>query len=278
MKTLTPLLVVALLLSGCASNLFTKFYADYTKSAPPGALNKLLPYSGSTQVFRTGQPAADVKNMMARGYQCVGEANFWTTSTVTEVMLREQAKEVGADIVLYSSSFAGAKEVTVNVPYYVPGQTSTTSSTGTVNATARSNGGTAYGTANYYGNATTTTQGSIGFVPQQRTVEKYDHVATFWRRLKRPVLGARFDPLPEELRRQLGRNTGVIIRIVVEDAPAFVANILQGDVIIGLDGDPVVSPVDFGAKLERAAGRKITLKVIRGIQTLEIPVELNPST
>ena len=151
-----------------------------------------------------------------------------------------------------------------------------TTTTGTANANVYGSGGSAYGKASYQGQSTTTTAGQTIFVPEQRTLEKYDHAASFWRKLKPFVFGGYLEPLPVEVRRRLGRNTGVVVGIVVEDSPAFVANILQGDIITDFDGEPVVSVADFQTKMERAAGKRVLVKVIRDNQTLEIPVELNP--
>ena len=97
--------------------------------------------------------------------------------------LRWKAKDVGADIVLVAASNAGTESGVAPLINYQPGQTSTTYQSGRVNATASSSNGTsAWGTAQFSGQSTTTTSGSYStsYVPYTRNLQK--SVASFWRK------------------------------------------------------------------------------------------------
>ena len=41
------------------------------------------------------------------------------------------------------------------------------------------------------------------------------------------------------MRTELERNTGALIDIVIEDTPAFYSNVMAGDVLVSIDGQPV---------------------------------------
>ena len=48
--------------------------------------------------------------------------------------------------------------------------------------------------------------------------------------------GLRIDNLTPQIRQEIERNTGAIIRIVFEDTPAFYANLLSGDILLAIEG------------------------------------------
>ena len=83
------------------------------------------------------------------------------------------------------------------------------------------------------------------------------------------IFGTRFERrLNDEERRALGRNTGVVVTIVLNDSPAFQANVIPGDVIVGLNGANIVSIPDFQARVAahvatKPAGSALAVKVLR---------------
>src|SRR5439155_8177149 len=100
---------------------------------------------------------------------------FNTTDAVTESMIRAQARKIGADIVLYFSSYMGAEQGVAAVLNYTPGETYVSRSSGMIS-------GARYGTASYNGTITTTTPGTLttSYVPVTR--HRYLHDMTFWRK------------------------------------------------------------------------------------------------
>ncbi len=70
---------------------------------------------------------------------------------------------------------------------------------------------------------------------------------------------------------------GTRVRSVVEDSPASVAGLQEGDVITAVDGEPIKSPAQLSSDIgDRAPGEEVTLSVYRpdGAEQLEIDVTL----
>ncbi len=261
----TALLVVAsILFAGCATNYFSKFYSDDTAAVPPESVARtLLPYSGKTEIFSTENQKADHRKMTERGYVRIGYAGFEGAGGVTHGQILEQAKRVGADIVLYSSGHTGSQIVTSPFIQYNPGTTSTTYNSGTAQANVYGTGGAAYGNATYSGTSTTTTPGTYSTTMIQSTVDTYEHGASFWRKGRPQRLGVVTAPIPDELRRVLGRNTGRVVDIVVEGSSAFEANILTGDIIIQIGEYPITTQESFTAALDALEGQKVEITLLR---------------
>lgn len=266
------------LLSGCATNNFTKFYRDQTAGVSPAVLNEnLKPFSGTTQVFSSNDLQRDGKDLMRRGYLVLGESAFEAGGNNTDAQLKEQAKLVGADLVLYATKFERSEQSYVPLVQYNPGQTSTTYSSGTANANVYgSNGVSAYGTANSSGYSTTTSPGTFSTQVVPITVQRYAYNAIYWRQEKPRVLGVQTDNLPDEMRMALKRNTGAIIKMVINDSPAFRANLLPGDVLIKIDDTSIDSSEDFTQKVPTFAGKECVLTVLRDGKETKLPVKLNP--
>jgi hypothetical protein len=258
--------------TGCVTtpNGFSQFYEDM---AGPGMTN-LPPYSGTTKVFSASNPTNDVIDLYRNDYELIGVSAF-TGPPQSDGALLSQAKKVGADVVLLSSAYLGSSQAAVPWIQYQPGQTYTTTSSGTVNASAWGSGGHAYGTGNYFGTSTTTTPGTFSTQAIPVTVHRYEYEAGFYRKGKPPILGVGVKPLPPELRQRLERNTGVVAWVVIAGSPAFAANILEGDALVKINGEDVVSIEDYGEKVAKFAGQKVELEIWRNEQSKTISVQLN---
>lgn len=263
-------------LCGCASNPFKQFYSDKTANVAPAVLSKrLMPYSGATQVFTTPDHQRDGQVLMQRGYLVIGESAFEGAVSVTEAQIKDQAKIVGADIVLWSSSYQGASQAAVPFVQYQPGANSTTYSSGTVNANAYGTGGSAHGTATYSGYSTTTSPGTFSTTIVPITVHRYAHGATFWRKARPPVFGVFPESLPEDMRHRLQRNTGAIIKLVGDDTPAFRANILAGDIVIRIGDEEIMSAQHLLDVLPKYAGQTVAVTLLRDGVEKSITVRMN---
>jgi hypothetical protein len=86
----------ALLLSGCG----TVVQQSYRDSAG-GPSVALLPYSGESKVFGSYHLKDDSDNLTKEGYAQIGESSFKTDGHVTFEEIRNQARAVGADVVLF---------------------------------------------------------------------------------------------------------------------------------------------------------------------------------
>lgn len=258
-------------ITGCATgNGFSQFYQDKVGAG----ITNLSTYSGSTKFFTASNPTNDFKELYRSGYWLIGESAFEGPPQSDSALLF-QAKKVGADVVLNLCVYLGSQQTVAPLVQYHPGETYTTTSSGMVNANAWGSGGYAYGTGNYYGSSTTTSPGtySTQYVPV--TVQRYQYDTGFFRKTKPAILGILPQPLPSEIREKLQRNSGVIVWIVKNESPAFSANILEGDVILKMNGEDVISADDFSQKTFRFAGQKVDFGLWRNGESKTISVQLN---
>ncbi|MFO0634795.1 MAG: S1C family serine protease [Nannocystaceae bacterium] len=79
--------------------------------------------------------------------------------------------------------------------------------------------------------------------------------------------------LPAEHALRLQRRGAVVVVALQDDGPAQKAGVRIGDIVIAVDDEAVMSPNDLRAALEDRAGRRVTLSVIRGTETVRIDVE-----
>jgi len=163
------------------------------------------------------------------------------------------------------------------MPYTVanPTQYATVNTTGTVNSI----GSGGYATGTYNSTSTVAMPGGYSTYSIPYNVSRNDFFASYWIRqdAEKLRLGIRYLPLPDDVRNRLQRNTGVIAPIVVRGTPAFRANILEGDVILKVDGQDVIDPPGFEKQLTALAGKTVEFSIIRGTEPVEIKVTLNPN-
>jgi len=279
MKMLLLAAGFGIFLTGCAINPAARFYQDHTPEMPVAFKQMLLPPNGNPQIIgiAESQHKEEIHRLEEQGYAIIGNLAV-EGPAISQSQLIEQAKRAGAAIVLVSSEFSGSQQGVRPIINYQPGQTYTTSEYGTVNANAYGSGGYASGFGTYSGSATTTSSGTFNtqYVPYQYNT--YRTVASFWRKIKPAIFGVRYSPIPEALRISLQRNTGAYVSAVIQDEPAFKANILAGDIIIQIADTPITNMQETSPPLQAHAGEKIPIKVIRNGQILDIEVQLNKVT
>ncbi|MFO1507485.1 MAG: PDZ domain-containing protein [Lysobacterales bacterium] len=91
------------------------------------------------------------------------------------------------------------------------------------------------------------------------------------------VFGATFRTLTPAESRAARVAGGITIGLVVGDSPASRANLLQGDIVTAVDGQPVTDKEAFQTQLARHAGRPVTLRLVRNGVTLARMVRLGVS-
>ena len=94
---------------------------------------------------------------------------------------------------------------------------------------------------------------------------------------KRGYLGvtAQPAPLPEALRDRLGQESGLLLTHIESKSPAEKSRLIQGDMLVTLNGQPVRSLADLQAVLtgERASER-VAAKVVRGGAVRDLDVTI----
>ena len=128
----------------------------------------------------------------------------------------------------------------------------------------------------------------IGFAVPVDTVSRIVPQLILHGREIRPLLGAEI--AEPDVMRQLGV-AGALILKVQPGSPVATAGlqptridmatgaIVLGDIIVGMDGEPVNEPNDLFRVLdERRPGQRITLTILRGETRLEVPITLGASS
>jgi hypothetical protein len=161
MKTLLLAVGLGIFLTGCATNPVTQFYQDHMPEMSAAFQQQLLPSTGNPRiiVIAETQHKEEVHHLEEQGYAIIGNLAIQGPA-ISQSQFIEQAKKVGAAIVLCSSEFSGTQQGVRPIITYQPGQTYTTSESGMVNANAYGSGGYASGFGTYSGSATTTSSGT----------------------------------------------------------------------------------------------------------------------
>lgn len=261
-------LLIPLLLAGCASG-YKQFYRPAQGINPELLASIRVAPAPAVPSVERAQPADSQVVLDAyakRSYVMIGSSMFNSGRGESEDSAISQAQDVGADLVLIlNPRYTGS--VTSAMPITTP-TTSTSYSSGTA---------IAYGAGRpvtVYGSGTTTTYGSqTTYVPM--TVHRSDYGAVFFVK-RRYLLGALPRDLNDSERRELQSNKGVVVRLVVDNTPAFNADILVGDIITAVDGVSVLNSTSLGDIQRERRGKAVTVSILRGGQRIEKFVQLNP--
>lgn len=254
-------------ITGCASG-----YKQYYKSAPQEALDladsrRSGPPTAMPAVERANSSANAqeyVKGYMKRSYMLIGQSFFYSGHNESEEAAIQQGRDVRADLILiFNPKYAGS--VTSSVPISVPTTTRTYSSG---SATAYGSSG---GSVTAYGSGASTTYGTTtNYVPV--TVDRHDYGALYFVKM-RASFGAVTRELSDTERQALQSNKGAVIDIIIDDSPAFNADLLVGDVIVSVDGVIVSNTKAFYDLLKERSGKRVSLVLLRQGNRIEKQVQ-----
>jgi membrane-associated protease RseP (regulator of RpoE activity) len=256
--------LTAVLMAGC-TNGFAKFYHSDIDAAnrPPN----IEFYSGEPKAFNGTIIEADNKNMLENSYVRIGYSSYnGTRGSVDDAKV--VARDIGAEFLIYYSKFSHT--ISGSMPFTVQNPNQTVTSYGT---------GTVYGSGGGYAayNSTTTTVVPGGTTTQDipYSVDRFDFQASYWAKKTKHMIGIYAKDLSDDLKRQLERNKGVVVNIVVKGTPAYEANILPGDVIIKIDGEEVADFKDLAAKSKIRTGKTVDIEIIRNGIVKPVQVKFN---
>lgn len=260
-------LAALVLVGGCAAtNGYREFYTARPGATPDAiAASRAAPPTGSPQVAQVGQFDEGAQQAYARqGYDLIGHSSFSSGHNELDKDAVDVGVSVGADLVVILNPDY-QESVTTSVPITTP-TTTTSHTTGT--ATVYGSGGP----ATAYGNASTTTYGSkTTYVPM--TVHRYEYAAFYF--IKRYYsLGTNVHDLTDSERRELQSNRGVYVNWVVDGTPAYDADILPGDIIVGVNGQSTSNPDGFSALLSANRGRTVEITIFRRGELLSKRISL----
>lgn len=195
--------------------------------------------------------------MFEQGYVLVGWVSFDGPEASHDEAL-EQAHKVGAEIVLVRSAYRNT--VTGSIPITTP--TASTSYTG---GTVSAYGAGGYASGAYSG--TTTTYGTqTTEIPY--SVDRYDQQALFFAPMVRKGIGIQGAPATDEQKQSAGTNHIFVVAAVRNGSPAFRADILPGDIVLTVAGQPVYDSESFHAALLNSEAAPIDVVLLRaGVRT-----------
>jgi len=244
------------LLTNCTKNGYIEFYDDY-------AVGDVRPNKNSNpEVYGTSKNNIDedVHKVERDLYYVSGESFFMGASdrahNVTNAAITKDA-----DLVLYYEEYKDS--TTTNTTMSVP-DTQTSYHSGSVN--------TSGGYGSYSG--TTTTYGSRN-IPISVTHHYYDFGAVFFRKYdKRPRIGINTADCGDQQKKQIQKNQCAYIVIVYNDTPAFRQNLMEGDIIISINGHDVYDSSTFRRALDTTKNQNIiNFKVMRSSKIINIPID-----
>ncbi|PPQ33695.1 S1C family serine protease [Rhodopila globiformis] len=102
-------------------------------------------------------------------------------------------------------------------------------------------------------------------------------------RIARGWLGVGLQPvmIPDGFRQSSGRDSGLMVVSLASGAPAQLAGILPGDIVLDIDGTPVSRPRSLAASLgPDRIGQAVALRVLRAgaLQTISVTVAARPAS
>jgi len=233
---------MALATTGCAAqNPYVQFYQPIDNAR---GLARPIDYSGEPQLLASsGDWAQDELRMYSKGYAPIGAASF-NGAKAGQGEAMEQARQLHASHVVVSSTY----ESTVSGAYAI---TTPSTDTGTFSGMV---GGTPY-------SGSVTTQGTeTMMIPY--SINRYDQSAVFFAPLSRAGFGVYLGEVPGEIRAKTGTNAGVYVLAVRDGSPAYNGDIVQGDVLLEVDGQPL-SGSNYGSLIAAVIGKPAEFTIWR---------------
>jgi hypothetical protein len=259
------LLIVGIFV-GCANPYRANFNSTSDRH-PAWVERRLAPPSASPRIITSNNIKNDNWDLFEKGYIMVGYSKFDGPHADPTLAVAE-AKRIGADIILIEQKFARSLTETVTMTQWAPSETteirenwSEVGANGVTNTQRRMD-------------VTTNRGPETVYVPKQ--VDYYEHSATYWRKLQWPIFGAFVQDLTDELKQRLETNQGLTVRAIVNDSPAYRADLLKGDILLSMNGQPVPGAQRFYEEISNLAGKTVEFTVLRGNKRLQRTIPLNP--
>lgn len=254
MKIIIVILAM-LLVSGCATNQFAENYKSIGGAGDPS----YIPSSANIEIIEVQDFAKEAPPYLERSYLTIGTSSFVARSGSQNLQsLKDHAKLVGAQIVLVNRRSVGSNQVVIPLTSPTTTRSQTQSNYSLNNYTGY------YGSVS--GNSTTTTYGSkTDYVPV--TVSFTNYSAVYLAKFH-----SRTGIYPYELTNQekvnLEQNTGFKVGLIVNESPAYYANILPNDIITKINGVDVAGVKGFIEIAKTAPSGLMKIELIRNQKKL----------
>lgn len=259
-------------LAACASNPYRDTYtSQLSDKVPLGEPASLLPAQSEPQLLSSQDMKADAIKLLEQGYRPIGRSKFQGIHVDASAAV-EQAREVGADVVVVRERFIATNTYAQPVGDWTPDRRIVTDNT--VVTRSDNGGGAPPQVQTQTQESVTTIEGEyeVHYVPA--TYDTYEHTASYWRRAPAPILGLLVSELGEAERKALQSNKGVLVKAVVRKSPAYLADCFRGDIVRKLGGHEVLGADDFFEAVQAQAGKSVDLVLWRDGKTLTKTVTL----
>jgi hypothetical protein len=216
------------------------------------------PGPDGTAIYRGGNDeAADKRALYENDYAPLGASNFTAAAAADpQAALRQGQRVKAALVVLYGTVQGTPDGVGLRPLPFHPRPAGYTA----VGAPAADTNGA---------------RATIGLLPPLPAAQ---HVATYWAKTPPPILGVLMRALDENEKGRLLRNDGIVIELVANDSPAAAAHLQPGDIVLAIDGKPILDLAAMPAFLGSVAGHKVRLDLLRGGAPLSVELQLNPAS
>jgi len=252
------------------------FVDHFTPSqSSPGS--SLVPPPPAPALYRGGDDeAGDTRALIENNYLLLGVSAFTAGDAADPRQAARQGKKLGAAlVVLYGEVRETPDAALAPLPFH-PRPPGSTASAASASASAAfsaaepaADAASAEPAADTAGAAAT-----IGSLPPRPAA---DHEATYWGRSQPPLVGIMFRPLDQKEKDRLLRSDGVVVELVTNDSPAAAAHLQQGDIILAIDGKPILDARAVPAFLRSIAGRRVRIDLLRDSTPRTVEVQLNPA-
>ncbi len=188
-----------------------------------------------------------IDSYMKNGFVAIGYSDFTSSGIQRESNAISKGRSLGVDLVVIAApKFSGSTQTTV--PVMTPMASTTVSN---------------YGYATTYGSVPVYYDMNFTF---------YNYRAVYMISM-RQVFGVMPMELSDDQRQQIKSNMGVAVKFVVKNSPAFMADILPGDIITAMNGHKVQGMDDFAPNVNSLSGQQVTVEINRFGNVIEKTVQ-----
>ena len=229
-------IVVATLLSGCASPV----YKYFTPMQVTNATEPISCINPQVTVIQSIDP--NMQKVLRQGWVEVGYSSWNDEASDIQSDLIKKAKEINACLVLVYKKQSGSEIEEMPVDGYAPSPFF---------------GGGYYGS--YYG-------GFTSYAPY--TVYLYQYDIFFLTKMERFYTGLYVADLDDKSRKLIQSNKGVVVTLVVNESPAYNADIIPGDIITKVGMINLTNYDSFNHAIRYYSGESAVFNINRGGKSL----------
>jgi hypothetical protein len=258
-----------LVLAGCVTNPYRITYSTaISNKAPMGEPSSLQMSTGQpAQLLTSTDLRADAIKMLEKGYKPMGHSKFRGQFVDARLAL-QQATDVGADVVMVMQKYVSTDTSSVAVTDWTPDRRVV------VRERSQAAGPNTNASQDFTRESLTIIEGEYQTHYVPLTVETYDQSALYWQKVQAPILGVLGSDLEDADRTAQQSNKGILVRAVVNNSPAFLADVFRGDIIRKLGDHEVLGPNDFFEQVQVLAGKTTELEIWRKGQIITKSIEL----